>query len=181
MKVSFLRHGQTQANAERVLQGMVDTSINDRGKEQARAAAQQMKDLSFDCVYCSPLLRACQTAEIVLQGKDVPIHYDHRLRERSFGEFELRPFSELMDAGYDWERSYQDDDYSLFGIEPLGSVRERIYEFLDELKRKDHRHVLIVSHGAVSMLFRQYFLGEHTNWSEHRLENCQFLDFELQE
>ena len=58
------RHAQTQANRDGILQGRTDTPISDIGVEQANEAAKKWKDISVDCVYCPPLLRARQTARL---------------------------------------------------------------------------------------------------------------------
>ncbi len=180
MKVSFLRHAQTQANRDGILQGRTDTPISDIGVEQANEAAKKWKDISVDCVYCSPLLRARQTAEIVLKGRDIPVIFDDRLSERYFGEYQMRSVEDLLAAGFEWERSYSEYDYSLFGIESLGSVRDRVNSFLEDLKKEPFNHVLIISHGAVAMLFRLYFLGGKLLWDEQKIDNCHWVEYRLE-
>ncbi len=181
MKVSFLRHAQTQPNMDGILQGRTDTSINETGIIQARAAAKEWKDTPIDCVYCSPLLRARQTAEIILEGRDIPVVYDPRLLERSFGAYQMRSVAELLAAGFEWDRSYYDFDYTFHGIESLGSMRDRVDSFLEDLKKEKHDHVLIISHGALAMLFRLYFLGGKLQWEQQKMDNCQAVYYELKE
>ena len=88
-----MRHGETDWNVRRKLQGHTDVPLNDNGRKMAKEAAEKYKDVHFDVCYCSPLIRAKETAEIFLSGRDVPIITDDRLQEMSFGEFEGLAYS----------------------------------------------------------------------------------------
>ena len=83
-----IRHGKTDWNEIKRIQGSTDTSLNDEGIGMARKAHDEYEGVRFDICFCSPLKRARQTAELLLEGRDIPIEYDDRLRELSFGEFE---------------------------------------------------------------------------------------------
>ena len=66
-----VRHGETDWNVEPMkFQGISDTPLNDNGREQANALAEQLKDIKFDAVYCSPLVRARETCEIILNNNE---------------------------------------------------------------------------------------------------------------
>ena len=67
--------------------GQVDEDINEEGIEQAKAARETVKNMNFDVIYCSPLLRAKHTCEIV-NCNNVPVIYDDRLKERTLGELD---------------------------------------------------------------------------------------------
>ena len=84
----IIRHGKTDWNVEHRLQGQTDTDLNEEGRRMAREAATEYANIHFDVCYCSPLLRARETAKILLDGRDIPIIYDDRLKEMGFGEFE---------------------------------------------------------------------------------------------
>ena len=84
----IMRHGRTDWNDLRKLQGRTDIPLNDAGREMAEAARKEYADVHFDICFCSPLIRARETAEIVLRGRDIPIVPDDRLKEMSFGECE---------------------------------------------------------------------------------------------
>lgn len=83
-----MRHGKTDWNAKHKLQGRTDIPLNDEGREMAEKAREEYKDIHFDVCYCSPLIRAKETAEIVLQGRNIPLITDERLQEMSFGVYE---------------------------------------------------------------------------------------------
>ena len=68
-----MRHGKTDWNLLHKLQGKTDIPLNDMGRQMARQACERYKDVHFDVCYCSPLTRARQTAELVLEGRDIPV------------------------------------------------------------------------------------------------------------
>ena len=70
-----MRHGKTDWNAKHKLQGRTDIPLNEEGIQMAEQAKEKYKDVNFDICYCSPLVRAKQTAEIVLEGRNIPIVY----------------------------------------------------------------------------------------------------------
>ena len=73
MKIYVLRHGETSWNRQRLLQGRSDVELNENGRKLAKETAEGMADIPFDLVFTSPLKRAKETAEIVLNGRDIPI------------------------------------------------------------------------------------------------------------
>ena len=84
----IMRHGKTDWNAMRKLQGRTDIPLNEEGRQMAEHARTEYADIHFDICYCSPLIRAKETAEIVLKGRNIPIITDDRLKEMSFGSYE---------------------------------------------------------------------------------------------
>ena len=88
MKLYFIRHGQTDWNIVKRLQGATDIPLNENGEELARRTGEGMKDIPFDLIYTSPLKRAFRTAELVRGNRDIPIISDDRLREICFGDYE---------------------------------------------------------------------------------------------
>lgn len=88
MKLYIIRHGETSWNRERRLQGRSDIALNENGRALARATAEGMKDIPFDLAFTSPLVRAKETAGLILEGRNVPIVEDERIIEISFGAYE---------------------------------------------------------------------------------------------
>ena len=88
MKLYLVRHGETDWNKVKRIQGQVDIPLNQFGKRLAEETAEGMKEIPFDLCITSPLSRARQTAEIVLGGRKVPIIEDARIEELSFGSWE---------------------------------------------------------------------------------------------
>ena len=76
----IMRHGRTDWNERQKLQGRTDIPLNDEGRRMAEKAREEIRDIPLDFCYCSPLLRAYETARIVLAGRDIPVIRDGRLR-----------------------------------------------------------------------------------------------------
>ena len=84
----IIRHGKTDWNVWHKLQGRTDIPLNEEGRQMAEAARKEYRDVHFDICFCSPLIRAKETAEIFLRSRNIPIITDDRLMEMSFGCFE---------------------------------------------------------------------------------------------
>lgn len=88
MDIYFIRHGETDYNKGKRLQGVADIPLNDRGIELAEKTAEGLKDVPFDRIYTSPLIRARKTAEIIRGERKIEIIPTEGLREISFGDYE---------------------------------------------------------------------------------------------
>lgn len=83
-----LRHGLTQWNADKRIQGQTDIELNDEGREMARGWGESLKGNPFDCILTSPLARARSTARIINEALgNLPVHEDERLMEQDWGEW----------------------------------------------------------------------------------------------
>ena len=82
------RHGETRWNKAGILQGQMDSPLDEKGMEQARDLASSLSEIKFDQIYSSDLNRAKATAEAVASDQGVAIITDERLRERNFGRFQ---------------------------------------------------------------------------------------------
>lgn len=90
MKIYLMRHGETDYNQKGLIQGSLDIPLNENGIKLAELTRDgfRAEGLTFDLAYCSPLVRARKTAEILLEGTDTPVIYDDRICEMNFGEGE---------------------------------------------------------------------------------------------
>lgn len=178
MNIIIVRHGQTNINLERRLQGITDNPLNDTGKEQALDTRKKLKNEKIDLIICSPLIRARQTADIINEGRNIEIIYDDRLKERNFGEYEGEY---IKDYNVDEFWSYRTNK-KYKKAENVRDFLNRIYKFLDEIKEKyKDKNILLVAHAGVSVAFKCYFQGipEDDKLVEIRLKNCEFLKKEL--
>lgn len=155
----IIRHGKTDWNVQHRLQGMTDIPLNEEGRKMARDAAIEYKDIHFDVCYCSPLIRARETAEILLEGRDIPIIVDDRLREMGFGKYEgfTDSFS-VPDCPVN-VLFFHPEQYTtpVEGGESLDDLFARTGEFLREValpQVKEDKDVLIVGHGAMNSCIR---------------------------
>lgn len=88
MKIYIIRHGETEWNKVCRLQGHSDVPLNENGIQVAKLTAEGMKDISFDRVFTSPLIRAAETARIIVGDRQIPVIVEPRLQEISFGSLE---------------------------------------------------------------------------------------------
>jgi 2,3-bisphosphoglycerate-dependent phosphoglycerate mutase len=96
---TFLRHGQSHANAEGWLSGWDDVQLTHVGQQQARDAGAALRQVHFVRCLTSDLGRARHTAELVLDGRPVPIHVSAALRERHMGVLQREPWAIVKEDG----------------------------------------------------------------------------------
>ncbi|MBO4609546.1 MAG: histidine phosphatase family protein [Lachnospiraceae bacterium] len=153
-KLYVIRHGKTDWNEQCKLQGRTDIPLNETGKAQAHEAAAQYGDVHFDICYCSPLMRAKETMEILLEGRDIPVIFDDRLREMNFGtsegvydyfEDESLPVNVFFKHPEEYHTAPPEG-------ESIDDLMARTGAFLEEVALplvKEGKDVLIVGHGAL--------------------------------
>lgn len=180
----LIRHGKTEWNELHRLQGRTDVPLSEAGREMARRAHDACLNVHFDVCYTSPLIRARETAEILLRGRDVPITEDARLMEMCFGEYEgitnifdkpecpLRPLF-LDPARY---------TASVGGAETFAELFRRTGAFLNDIVKPllaQGKDVLIVGHGAMnsSIVCQIRGLPIDQFWT-CGIENCKLMRFE---
>ena len=110
-KVLFIRHGQTDFNLERRLQGAMPVPLNDCGRSQSQALAHYLKTVPIDAIYSSPRSRALESALIIGEVLHQTVLEDERLAEINFGEFEGHTFAEVgarfPEAYRKWDSGYR--------------------------------------------------------------------------
>ena len=154
MKIYFVRHGETDWNKERKIQGQVDIPLNEFGRHLARETAKGLRDVPFDVCFTSPLGRARETAQIILQGRDVPILEDKRILEMNFGVLEGKCCSkEGWDVPDSIPKCFDDPVHyqAPEGGEDFQAVRKRTGDFLNWLFAQEQYRdstVLVTTHGA---------------------------------
>lgn len=157
MHLFLIRHGETDWNNERRIQGHTDTHLNARGLEQAeRLAARLASDEKIEILYSSPLSRARFTAEAIARKIGIEPIYDARLIEKHLGEYEGKSLAEIEmhdpEVGRLWRESK--DHFQLPGEETPADLQKRVTEFVAEITPQHHdARVGLVSHGGtINML-----------------------------
>jgi probable phosphoglycerate mutase len=152
----FIRHGETDWNLARRLQGWQDIPLNDTGLAQATRLAQRLRgdavDTSFAALYSSDLRRARATAQAVGAAIGLPVHIELGIRERNFGVLEGLQYDTLDETAPEAAAAWRsrDPDRLLKGGETLGGFNARVLYTIDELARRHANHrVLVVTHGGV--------------------------------
>ena len=177
----IIRHGKTDWNVLHKLQGRTDIPLNEEGRRMAEDAREAYRNVHFDVCFCSPLIRARETAEILLKDRNIPILADDRLAEMSFGSYEgIENSFQIPDCPinvlFHSPEKYTDPPggaeslYDLFA-RTGAFLRERVDPLL-----KEGRDVLIVGHGAMnsSIISQIRQLPREQFWSAG-IENCKLM------
>ncbi len=140
MTVYFIRHAQTKGNAECVWVGRKDEPLISTNCEHLRASSQELASFDFDIIYCSPLLRARQTAEYISKKQTIKpeIIIENSLKERDFGAFEGQPKTPENRGQLEKHPS----------VETTSSIESRIAPLFKKLFSKNLT-ILVVSHSAI--------------------------------
>lgn len=174
MKVYIVRHGEVPHNVLKEYNNE-EEDLTDKGIMQAIDLRDRIRDIKFDIVISSPLLRTVHT-ENILTYYDDSIITDDRLMERDCGNLSGKP-NEYTDREEYWNY-YTNIQYGT--SENIQAFFKRVYDFLDELKTKDYEKVLIVAHSGVSKAFSGYFEGIGDGKFLNRgLKNCEIKMYEL--
>ena len=174
MKIYIVRHGEVPSNALKHYNNL-EEDLNESGILQARELANKIKNISFDFIISSPLIRAKHTTEIInINHKEVI--FDDRIQERNPGDLAGKPYAET-----DREEYWNYNSAITYGTsENIHSFFNRVFNFLDELKQSDYQKVLIVAHSGVSKAFSAYFEGINDGYFLHSgLKNCEIKEYEL--
>lgn len=146
MKLFVIRHGQTEWNVLKKMQGLADIPLNNKGIEQANEVKKKINELDIDIIYCSPLIRAKQTAEIINTDKRLDIIIDDKIKERDYGEFEginKKTFNYNDFWAYKKNIKYKK-------AENIQDFFERVNTFIEELRNNySNKNVLVVTHAGV--------------------------------
>jgi isoleucyl-tRNA synthetase len=158
---SFLvvRHGEATHNTENILSTKVDDGVEltATGVEQAKQMGAELKDSDIAAVYCSPFLRAKQTAEALLKTaeKNIEIVLDERLSEIDGGELHGKNIDEWKNQFGSLETRFHENPH---GGESSADVERRVKDFIADIEQKHpNKKVLVVTHGEVLRRFLQHF------------------------
>lgn len=159
-RICFVRHGETNWNAERRMQGHIDIPLNANGISQAERLANALIRVkhSFDVIYSSDLERALHTANAVARALSLDVQITPRLRERNVGKLQGLLLAEAPVLLPEiWQRHIARElDHDLGGGESIRTFHQRMQDIL-ELFLNEYRgqSVLAVSHGgSLDMIYR---------------------------
>ena len=180
-KLYLLRHGQTEFNVKKLVQGRCDSPLTDLGRKQAGMAAAWLKDhdVAPDKVVSSPLGRAMDTAQLVaaeLLGPDAAVDPCEGIIERCYGSFEEGPHDALPTDVWD-----PGEDLVPFGGEGSRALQERMVGTLTNLIGAEGVETLLaVSHGSASRQFIKAAAPEGFELPA-KLPNCAIMIFDFYE
>lgn len=159
-QILLIRHGETAWNAVRRLQGHLDIPLNAEGRRQAKALASALEGEPLAAILSSDLQRAVQTAGEIARLQGLPTRLDPQLRERCFGDFEGKLYSELPEiypTEYaEWRQRDPDFHFPAKPDAPNNrgeSIREFHHRTIETLRyyaeQFEGKTIAIVAHGGV--------------------------------
>ena len=180
MKIYVIRHGETNANREGVLQGISDWPLNEDGIKLAEITGKNMKGIKFDACFSSPLVRAKQTAKLVLENSDnknVDIQIDDRLIEMNMGIYEGKSIKpDNLEVPVVKILLYKLNPFisgRFKNGESAGECCKRTQNFLYELAKKDYECVLVSTHGgALRAMLHKLYKNRLSYWQGIVPLNC---------
>ncbi|QGU08026.1 Glucosyl-3-phosphoglycerate phosphatase [Corynebacterium occultum] len=163
-RLILLRHGQTEYNATRRMQGQLDTDLSDIGRAQAQRAAELLRSEGISRIISSDLTRAFDTATVVAEFLGIGVSTDRRLRETDLGQWQGRSHAEvdteLPGARALWRH---DATWAPPGGESRVQVARRarpvIEELMSDFQQWDDSAVLVVAHGGTISALTSSLLG----------------------
>lgn len=170
LEVLLVRHGQTDWNVERRIMGPKPVGLNKAGRAQARSLHKGLKEISIDRIYTSPLKRALQTAQLIDQGREIPIVIEVKLQEIDYGEWVGRTFDEVrQDPRYQRYHTKPSEAVGP-GQETVLGVRDRAVGFVESVRRENGiGRVVVVTHADIIKILLAHYL--HLNLDEfHQLK-----------
>lgn len=174
MKVYIVRHGEVPHNALKQYNNE-NEDLNENGIRQANELKEKIKNINYDIIISSPLLRAKHTAQIInVNNKKILIN--DKLKERDPGDLSGKPLTVTnRDEYWNYNTTIR------YGTsENIREFFKRIYNFLEELKKEDYESVLIVAHSGVSKAFNGYFEGiKDGMFLDRGLKNCEIKEYEI--
>jgi alpha-ribazole phosphatase len=183
----LVRHGETDWNRDGRWQGHADAPLNERGREQARALADELSGEDVAAVYASDLSRARETADIIAARLHRPVVTDRRLREVDIGGWAGLTMAEIQarfpEEVARWRAA--DPTHTFDGGESYASMGERVVAALEEIAAQhEDGSVLVVLHGGPIRALLAHAAGITYEEQRHRrehLDNCGYVRIAVRE
>lgn len=177
--IFVLRHGQSEANLERLVCGQRDFPLTDLGRQQAQRVCKKLSNITFDKVYSSPLVRATQTIA-PLNLSDITLVPD--IMEVNTGAFSSLTIEELYEKHPQYKYQGLNADLSYPEGESLNSMISRASDWFNIEKNTWclGDNILIVGHeGTLCAILHDYFNMDISNYPSFRIPNCGLLKISI--
>lgn len=177
MQLHLIRHGQTDWNSERRVQGQSESRLTELGIQQARQLGENLRQVHFYQVFCSSSLRTRQTAEQVFPHHEGAIQYLDELREIHMGPWEGHLYDEVESQYPDSFRHFWNEPhlFNVSGAETFYDLQLRAIHTIDGIAvRHPEKQIAVVSHGALikSVLCHVENLPMDQLWTPPHMHNC---------
>ena len=180
--IYLVRHGETEWNNKKLIQGHSDIPLNVKGELQSKQLGEKLKDIHFEAVFSSDLIRAIRTAEIIMLEKKLAVITTNTLRERMFGRFEGKHIDELRKILGELILFSKERQKKLFGLNDIENDEEVIGRFIPFIREVavayQGKSVLMVSHGGLIRAFLDRIGFKMPKYSEKPMKNAGYLIIE---
>ena len=180
----IVRHGETEGNTQKVIQGHTDTPLTEKGIEQAHSIREQLSHINFSAVYSSDLGRAVHTAQIFINGGDLNHITTPHLRERCFGKYESFPYAKmhvqtenlyniLTSMPYEKRKTMKLEE----DIECDEELIQRFKIFIEEtIGNYKGENILVISHGGfMKVLLLELMRENHEYVMTGKFDNTGYI------
>lgn len=176
MKLYLSRHGETDINALDRVCGLTEAMLTEKGRCQAKALGERVKEKNIDIIISSPMKRARETAQIAASVCGAPVITDNRLIEQNYGIYE--GVDRYHEGFLSNKRMFA---YKYPGGESMMQVAYRTYSFIEDIKEKyPDKNVLVVCHGGVCRVLRTYFVDmTNDEFFHYAMDNAGLEEYEL--
>ena len=178
----IVRHGETEWNVSGNIQGSSDSLLTTKGVLQAENVGKKFEDIKFDLVISSDLLRAKRTAEIITKEINLEVQTTKLLRERHFGEFEGKHYTELraFDEYFEALSDEMKHRHTSHGVESDENLTTRFITFFREVAiTHPGKKVLVVAHGGIMrVMLRRFGFGTYQTLSHGAVSNSAWFRLE---
>ena len=182
-KIYFVRHGQTEANKNKVLFGQLNLDLNKEGIKQAKRVASKLSKIKADYIVSSPLKRALHTASIISKKQQSGVITDKHLMEKSEGLWEGKSYWEVRRDDLKNYKQWLKDPYS--NKPPKGEsvldLNKRVKKFYKTVMKKYlGKNIIVVCHSGPIRLFILHLLNANINKFWHlKVENGSITEIHL--
>jgi broad specificity phosphatase PhoE len=188
MKITLVRHGETQHNFENRMSGWTEASLSRLGRQQAERLAERMRHIPIDKVLTSGMARTNETAEIIFRHHAAghpPVETLESLKEMNFGIMESMTMAEIQSSFPD-DYTHMINKKGLYCFpegESLYTFHQRIIEAAAKLVKMEMvDHLVIVAHaGTIRSILAEWITG---NWKNHwrfQVDHCSVSIIEFHE
>jgi broad specificity phosphatase PhoE len=161
-RIVLVRHGRTEWNKGEIFRGTVDIPLDGQGRKEAACARDWLKTEAFHAAYSSPLSRAVETAEIILEPHRLPVQRHPGLTDLDYGEWQGKPNEEVKKLYPELVRQWKEAPHTVVFPkgEGLADVRARAVKAVEEVVAKHpDETVLLAAHRVVNKVLIAALLG----------------------
>ena len=170
MYLYLVRHGQSVGNEKRLFFGWSDHPLTELGREQARQAAQMLREVNFTRCVASDLVRAWDTALACVEGRGIEVEADPALREQDMGGLEDLTFAQARErCGESFERMLGDWVHvDPPGGESVAHMKQRVGACVDDIVHRGEDTLIVAHNGSLSLILSHLGLAEESELMNHQ-------------